>query len=177
MYLTRESEIAMHALLTCALRPNAMVQTREIAGASGTTKDYSAHIVAQLVRHGFLRSYRGRLGGLQLAKNPNEIRIGTVMRLMQPTLASTRKRGRPASLPKTAFDAVVRVATNSFLATLDDFTLADLVAGAGTGRLLCLDCELKEAVLRPRFRNAHHGASATGIPGAKPRRERTLQHA
>ncbi len=177
MRLTRESEIAVHTLLACAARPNEMVQTREIAEASGTTKDYSAHIVARLVRAGFLKSYRGRMGGLQLARQPGDIIIGTVMRLMQPTLATARKRGRSAaSSPKSAFDAVMRVATNSFLATLDDFTLADLAAGAGTGRLVCLDCDLKATVLRSRARTMSAVAREPSAPGRGPTRERTLQH-
>lgn len=177
MRLTRESEIAIHTLLACAARPNEMVQTREIAEASGTTKDYSAHIVARLVRAGFLRSYRGRMGGLQLAIQPSDINIGAVMRLIQPTLANTGKRGRPAApSPKTAFDAVMHVATNSFLATLDDFTLADLATGADTGRLVCFDCDLKTTALRSRARTMSGVASEPSAPGRRPTRERTLQH-
>lgn len=179
MRLTRESEIAVHTLLACAARPNEMVQTREVAEASGATKDYSAHVVARLVRAGFLRSYRGRMGGLQLARQPGDIAIGAVMRVMQPTLASRRKRGRPAApSARTAFDAVMRVATDSFLATLDDFTLADLAAGMGTGRLVCLDCDLKTTALalRARARKMSGVAREPSAPGRGPTRERTLQH-
>src|SRR5262249_51589833 len=143
MRLNREAEIAVNVLLACASRPAETVQTRDVADASGTTKDYAAHIVARLVREGLLSSIRGRHGGLRLAKAPGEIRIGAIMRLMQS--AAPRKRGRPRK-QQSAFDVVMRAAADSFLATLDDFSLADLAGGVGTGRMVCLTCELKAAV-------------------------------
>lgn len=176
MRLTRESEIAVQTLLACAARPNQMVQTSEIAKASGATKDYTAHVVARLVRHGLLRSFRGRTGGFQLAKSPNDIVIGSLLRLMQPALASTRKRGHAAAFSsRAAFDAVVHAATNSFLATLDDFTLADLAGG--TGRLVCLDCDLKTTALRSRAWTINGVAREPSAPGRSPTKQGILQHA
>lgn len=177
MRLTRESEIAMHTLLACAARPNEMVRTRDISESGGTTKDYSAHVIARLVRAGFLRSYRGRTGGLQLARQPDDIVIGAVMRVMQPTLTTARKRGRsPASGPNSAFDVVMQVAANSFLATLDDFTLADLTADASTGRLVCLDCNLKTSALRYRALAMSAGSVGAVGPANKKKGEKGLQH-
>lgn len=175
---TQDSRIAIQTLLTCATRPNDFVLTRDIAAASNTTKGYAAKVVARLVRHGLLRSHRGRHGGVQLAVCPYDVGVGTVLRLMQPTLESGPIRGQQAALfAQSAVDAVLRSAADAFLATLDNVTLADLVTGAGAERLACRDCELKTTGGRSRAWSVSDGSSKRSMQKMECARERLMQHA
>lgn len=133
MRLSRQSEIAIGILNACALKRHEIAQTAELARQTGTTKFFAAQAVALLVRGGFLRSKRGRGGGVALVHPAAEIRLGAVLRLTQ----RGRRPGigpRPSARTNSparwlAFDLVLLAVSDSFLATFDDFTLADLATG------------------------------------------------
>jgi len=146
MHLTRQSEIAIAMLLACAEAEDGLTRTQQAADRAGTSKDFAAHVASVLVRAGYLESRRGRYGGLSLAMPPEEIALGEVLCLMQSGLDMGAAAAHDSR--RNAFDNVLRAATASFLSTLDRFSLADLLAGAGQGRLACLDCALWAVVAR-----------------------------
>ncbi|WP_434058026.1 RrF2 family transcriptional regulator [Agrobacterium tumefaciens] len=133
MRLSRQSEIAIGILNACALKRQEIAQTEELARQTGTTKLFAAQAVSLLVRGGFLRSKRGRGGGVALAHPAAEIRLGSVLRLTQggwcPGVGRRPSARSNSSAPWPAFDRVLLAASDSFLDTFDDFTLADLAMG------------------------------------------------
>jgi Rrf2 family nitric oxide-sensitive transcriptional repressor len=152
-------------LAACAERSAEQVTTQQLAVAARTTKDHAARIVALLVRHGFLASWRGRHGGLILAETPEAIRIGAVLKATQSELAELRNRTEPADRSgNSIFDTIVQAAFANFLALMDRFTVADLVAQPPSRRVSCLDCGLMNpARLRPwPLPSRHHQPPRSG---------------
>lgn len=174
MKLTRQAEIAVQVLTLCersGAGPGSgrAVTTRQAAGFAGTTKDHAAQVVARLVRDGWLESVRGRGGGIRLTRPAAEIRLGAIIRLMEPSLnerrgaaetarANARESGWPDEpWPETEdagaageLDALHRTALGSFLSVFDDFTVADLGNAPGGSRIGCLDCDLHSIVQQMR---------------------------
>lgn len=143
MRLTRQAEIAVQVLALCASPGrNAAVTTRDAAAFARTTKDHAAQVVARLVRGGFLESARGRNGGIRLARAAGEIRLGAVMRLMEPVLDGASCGEGERSAPVSGLHALHRSALGSFLSVFDDFTVADLAGDPATSRIACLECDL-----------------------------------
>lgn len=142
MHLTRQSEIAIGALTACARKPDGMTSTREVADATGTTKDHAAQVVARLVRHGYLESARGRAGGIRLARPAAHIGVGEVLRLTEPSFAETPQEADASTDRGLCFAVLRRAAEEAYIATFDTFTVADLVADLPEGRVGCLDCGL-----------------------------------
>lgn len=143
MRLTRQSEIAISILATCARAPHRQWTTRKVAEIAGVSKDHAAQIVGLLVRGGYLKSERGRAGGLNLTVAPQLIRLGEILRLTQPRLESAADSQQPVSpAAETHFEMIVEAATASFVRFMDRFTVDDLLSGPPLGRVACFDCSL-----------------------------------
>ncbi|WP_192798215.1 RrF2 family transcriptional regulator [Brucella intermedia] len=156
MRLNRQSEIAIGILATCARAAGRIIRTMEAAETAATTRDHAAHVVNDLVHEGFLKTMRGRQGGIALAVPATEILLGDVLRRMQPDLvrhAEVRGADEPATA-NTAFNAIVGAAEATFLTFMDRFTVADLVSEAPARRIDCLDCELLNPARRKPGRAA-----------------------
>ncbi len=87
-------------------------------------------VVNRLANEGYIFARRGRGGGLQLAKPPQAIRIGSVVRSMEPSmqLADCSPAGGCVFMPDCRLKGAFADATNAFVHTLDNYSLADLVA-------------------------------------------------
>ena len=88
-------------------------------------------IVHNLARGGFIKSYRGKGGGIELARDPAKINIGDVIRYtegpLKPVECFDVERNRCVITNACGLADVVREACDSFFAILDRYTLADLL--------------------------------------------------
>lgn len=131
MQLTLYTDYALRALLYLGLHPGRHVPASEIAAAYGISEHHVAKIGKGLVKAGFARAHRGRAGGLSLAVEPRELKIGAVVRHTEATLDLVEcfERER-SSCPLTGaclLERTLREAREAFLAVLDRTTLADLL--------------------------------------------------
>lgn len=112
-----------------AIRPDESYTIPELSKAFDISKNHLMKVVNNLSTAGFVNTQRGRGGGLRLAKPTQSIRIGAVVEAMENSLdvIDCAANGgcvlQPACLLKGAF----KDATRSFIHTLDNYTLADLV--------------------------------------------------
>jgi Rrf2 family transcriptional regulator, nitric oxide-sensitive transcriptional repressor len=78
MRLGLHTDYALRTLIYLAGRPG-RASVAEVAGFYAISKDHVAKVVQSLARHGYVRSIRGAGGGIELARRPEEIRIGQVV--------------------------------------------------------------------------------------------------
>lgn len=132
MQLTRYSDFSLRVLIYLAVRPERLTTIEEISVAYGISKAHLMKVVHQLGRAGFLETMRGRGGGFRLARAPETICVGDVIRHTEDKLnlvecfdpATSDCRIEPAC----GLRGVLEEALDAFLHTLDHYTLADLVA-------------------------------------------------
>ena len=74
------------------------VSVREIAQRQDISGKYMEQIISVLSRAGLLRSVRGAQGGYHLAKSPEEISVGMILRATEGDLAPAECVG-PDNLP------------------------------------------------------------------------------
>jgi Rrf2 family protein len=125
MRLTRQTEIAISILTSCARRRR-QIDTQLAATEAGTSKDRAAQVVLLLSRAGWIGTRRGRSGGLVLLVSPEYILLGDVVRLMQPRAfaISPSETGEPS----TVLGTLLRDVSDSMLDLLDCHAIADLVS-------------------------------------------------
>ena len=58
----------------------------EVAAAYRVSAHHVAKVAKALVRGGFIKSHRGRTGGLELAMSPAQVKVGAIVRETEPTL-------------------------------------------------------------------------------------------
>lgn len=129
MQLSAFSEYALRSLMFLAVAGNAPVPAREIAARHGLSFDHVAKIAQFLAREGFVVATRGRAGGLRLARPPEEIVIGDVLRRSEAGSGPAEcLRGGPVTCvlaPICGMTPVLAEAQEAFFAALDRKTLAD----------------------------------------------------
>ena len=131
MRLTKQTSYALRILLHCALRPGEQVKAADIARAYNITEFNVLKIIPLLVQGGFVKTMRGRRGGLKLALPADEIRIGEVVRLTEETHIQADCFGQfhEECLIQTAspINRILGTALGAFIEVLDQHTLQDLV--------------------------------------------------
>jgi Rrf2 family transcriptional regulator, nitric oxide-sensitive transcriptional repressor len=140
MRLTRFTDYALRTLVFLGLRGEEGGRIREIAEHYGISENHLMKIVRELGRHGFVRTVRGRGGGLCLARPPEAIGIGEVVRAVEDDLALVECRSPEQShcpiLGACRLTGIVAEALDAFLGVLDRYTLAELIGPSDRLRAL-----------------------------------------
>lgn len=134
MRLTNFSDYALRVLLFAAARGEELITIEETAKAYGISRTHLMKVANQLTRSGYLKAVRGRSGGLALAMRPNKICLGDVVRATEPDFAMVEcfsPDNRCLITPRCRLKGVLKEALGAFMATLDHYTLADLVLRPG----------------------------------------------
>ena len=131
MRLTKQTSYALRILLHCALHPDEQLKAADIAKAYNITEFNVLKIVPLLVQGGFVKTTRGRRGGLRLAQPPGDIRLGDVVRLTEETHILADCYGQlpePCLIqPAAPINRILDTALSAFIEVLDQHTLQDLV--------------------------------------------------
>ncbi|MHA6643936.1 RrF2 family transcriptional regulator [Mesorhizobium sp. A623] len=130
MRLTDFSDYALRLLMYAGARGDRLVTIEETAKLYGISRAHLMKVANQLTRGGFLRAVRGRSGGLTLAMAPERICLGDVLRATEPDFALVecfRSDDRCLISPRCRLRGVLSEALAAFTATVDRYTLADLM--------------------------------------------------
>jgi Rrf2 family nitric oxide-sensitive transcriptional repressor len=130
MRLTNFSDYALRLLMYAAAQSDRLVTIEETAAVYGISRAHLMKVANQLTRTGYLRAVRGRSGGLALARRPEEIGLGDVVRSTEPDFAVVEcfaGDDRCNIMPRCRLRGILREALDAFAATLDRYTLADLI--------------------------------------------------
>ena len=132
MRLTTRTNLAMRTLMFCAANPGQIVRRQDVADACQGSENHLAQVIHLLARAGFLRTIRGRSGGLMLARAPEDITIGEVFRTFEAPVPFTECfGGEGGDCPLVAvcrLKCILTEALESFYARLDQATILDLVS-------------------------------------------------
>lgn len=130
MRLTQLTDYALRVLIHLAQQPQRLCTIAEIAAHYGVSEPHLMKVAHQLGRAGWIVATRGRGGGLRLARPPREIRLGEVVRSMEPDFFIVECFSGASVCTLTGscgLTGVMDGALRSFIAHLDAHTLADIV--------------------------------------------------
>jgi Rrf2 family cysteine metabolism transcriptional repressor len=133
MKVSKRGQYGMRALCHLAETYGAgVVQIREIARKESIPGKFLEGILLELKHAGIVRSRRGIDGGYELAREPKEIMLGQVMRVLDGPLAPLGSAAELKELmrsdPRQAgFYSVLIGVRDAAAAILDQTTLADVV--------------------------------------------------
>jgi Rrf2 family nitric oxide-sensitive transcriptional repressor len=130
MRLTMQTDYSLRVLMYLGVAGEARVTIQEIADCFGISKNHLMKVVHQLGVHGYVKSVRGKNGGLSLAKPAEALAIGAVVRDTETDIALAecfQKGGACRIAPACRLTGILREAADAFFAVLDKYTLADLL--------------------------------------------------
>lgn len=132
MRLTTFTDYSLRVLIYLALDPARRSTIGEIAAVYDISEHHLTKVVHFLGRGGWLASVRGKGGGLMLARPPESILIGAVVRETEGSdlAAECFEAGGGACCiaPACRLQHVLAEAFAAFHAVLDRYTLADVTA-------------------------------------------------
>jgi Rrf2 family nitric oxide-sensitive transcriptional repressor len=131
MHLTVFSDYTLRVLMYLALERTRLATIPEIAAAYGISENHLMKVVHQLARAGVVESVRGKGGGVRLARAPEEIRLGEIVRASESDAPIVEcLSGEPQACRITSSCRLKGILVDAFdalYASLDEHTLADLV--------------------------------------------------
>ncbi|WP_028996500.1 RrF2 family transcriptional regulator [Azohydromonas australica] len=145
MRLTAMTDYALRLLMHVAQHPQRLCTIAEVARAYAISEAHLMKVTHRLALGGWLETVRGKGGGMRLARAPQDIHLGAVVRSMEPDFALVECFDAPApsACPRhgtahpgcrldgcCALSGVIAGALQSFMQYLDDHTLADVMPGA-----------------------------------------------
>lgn len=132
MRLTTFSDYTLRTLMYLALDPEKLATIPAIAAAYGISENHLMKVVQQLVRDGIVESTRGKGGGIRLARSPEKIRLGEVVRSSEGSAPIVECLGDDPGacciVPVCRLKGILVGAFGALYDALNAYTLADLVA-------------------------------------------------
>ncbi len=144
MRLTLHTDYALRMLIYMATRPDGLCTVSDVAEAYGLSRNHLLKVAQTLRDIGLIETTRGRAGGIRLARAPEAIGIGALVRATEEAFSLAecmQAKGDSccAISPACRLKGMLHEALAAFLAVLDRYTLADIVRNrAALGPLLGL---------------------------------------
>jgi Rrf2 family transcriptional regulator, cysteine metabolism repressor len=140
MELSKKSEYGLRALLELTLaHGTATLQRQDIAARQHIPIEFLEQILLALKRAGLLSSRRGAKGGYTLIKQPKDISLGHVIRILDGPLAPIGCVSKTAyqkcsdcpyaSKTKCPVQHVMGAVRDAIADILDNYSLADFASG------------------------------------------------
>mgnify|MGYP001479656575 CR=1 FL=1 len=145
MRLSNHSDYALRVLIYLGSLPDAHppVRLQDIADAYDISANHVAKVVQRLAHLDVIEATRGRGGGILLKKAPEDINVGYVFRVMEPsfTLVPCFSGGDGCKISQCCgLQHILSKAKQAFLQTLDEYTVADAIESpAVTANLLGIE--------------------------------------
>lgn len=133
MKLTHYSDYSLRVLIFLGIRTERLATISEIAESYGISRNHVVKVVHHLGQLGYVETLRGKRGGLRLAGRPEDINIGKLVRETEASLQIVECFGDDKACvlsPVCVLKNVLNEALVAFLATLDRYTLKDLIKPA-----------------------------------------------
>ena len=130
MQLKRYTDYSLRLLLYLAVNPDRIISLNEIANAYDISRNHLLKVVNALVEIQLVQTFRGKTGGLQLAKLPKEINVGELVHYMEGENPIVNcQEPYCVILPDCTLSRVLHEAYWEFIQYLNRYTLADLLRG------------------------------------------------
>lgn len=128
MQLSRFSDYTLRVLFYVATHKERLSTLGEIATFYDISVEHLRKVVHALGKHGYLNTYRGKKGGICLARPAEDINIGEVVAHSEGTSSLVDCTSQPCLLAgQCTLQGVLARAQRAFFDSLSEYTLADLL--------------------------------------------------
>jgi len=130
MRLTLYTDYSLRVLIYLSGREDEIVTVTELADFYKISRNHLTKVVHNLGLDGYILTTRGRHGGLKLARSPNEILVGDVVRSTEPDFdlleCFNPTTDKCVISSSCSLKSVIYNAQVGFLDVLDKYTIADI---------------------------------------------------
>lgn len=140
MRLTTFTDYSLRVLIYLSLDEDDLTTISEIADAYNISKNHLMKVVHYLGQQGYIETLRGKSGGIRLAKKPDQINLGALVRATEVNTALVECLSPNASdcciEPVCGLRGILQRSLRAFYSVLDEYTLADVTRNRDNLRML-----------------------------------------
>lgn len=127
MKITQFTDYSLRLLIYLSARREKVCTVREVSEFYGISSEHLKKIVRRLTELGHINTVRGKNGGLRLAREPEQINLGQLLRHSENlNLVPCHEQGDTCPITGCKLRGVIEDARDAFLAVFDSKTLADI---------------------------------------------------
>lgn len=131
MELSQFTDYSLRVLLYLAVKEDGLTSIKDISEAYNISNNHLVKVVHNLAKMELIHTYRGRGGGIKLAKMPEEVIIGQIVRSTENLALLECFPGGKGTCCITGvciLKVELQKALEKFLQELDKLTLADVAS-------------------------------------------------
>lgn len=131
MQLTLFTDYSLRALMYLGAKPNSLSTVKEIATYYGISQNHLVKVIHNLNQIGYIKSIKGKGGGIQLLKKPSDINLRDLIIQIESNLilveCFSKKHNTCRIASHCALSKILKESLQSFIDTLGKYTLADTI--------------------------------------------------
>ena len=131
MKITTQTDYALRVLIQVGLSQGERVRIADVASSFDISHNHLMKVVQRLGALGYLQTVQGRGGGVRLARDPEAITVGEIVREFEAGIALVEcfdpGTSRCCIQNVCRLRKALNVALEAFLESLDAVTLADML--------------------------------------------------
>lgn len=131
MQLTRFTDYGLRTLMYATAKKGQITNVKEISERYGISRNHLVKVVHRLSQLGYIETTKGKGGGIKIAKNAENLRLGDLIKELEPNMnvvecfdakTNTCQITGSCQLKHYLFEA-----TQKFIDTMNKYTLGDTV--------------------------------------------------
>ena len=128
MQLTQHTDFSLRVLIYLSLQDKEVITTiNEIASHFNILKNHLTKVVHSLAKHGYIKTVRGKNGGISLNVSPDSLYLGNIIRTTEKnTEVINCKKSICPLINNCELKNILNKAENAFFDALNEYTLADI---------------------------------------------------
>ncbi len=130
MRITKQSDYALRVLMYLCAYPKRSCTIKEISESFDISQNHLMKVVQHLAQHGFVKTIRGKNGGIWLGRPAEQILVGEVLRKLgegDDLLECFREEDSCKISPLCALKKIFNQANEAFFNALNQYSLADII--------------------------------------------------
>ncbi len=134
MRLTKFTDYALRVMIYLARHPDGLATIADIAHEYDIPSTHLMKVVHRLAQCGYIVTVRGKGGGMRLARMPDLINVGDLVRHTEDNMdiaeCFNNENQTCPMLPECTLKSILMEARKSFLVTLDFYRLSDIMGSS-----------------------------------------------
>jgi len=129
MQLTKHTDYAFRVLIYLSMQPPEKLATiQEISEYFDISRSHMMKIVQKLANADFIKSIRGKQGGIKIGKPTEDINLRAIIELMEATLKPVDCTSQPCRLNDgCSLKTILFTGQQQYMTYIGQYTMADLV--------------------------------------------------
>lgn len=131
MQLTIFTDYGLRSLMYLAANPERLCSVREIAEHYGVSRNHLVKVVHRLAQLGYIDSTKGKGGGIKIARQPHELKLGDLVRALEPNMDIVECFNKDTNTCRIVSGCQLKHylsdARQAFISSLNQQTLADTI--------------------------------------------------